>query len=74
MRAGRGSDGPTIITIATWPVLTVVYYRLARREEHEAEMLFGEAYSRYKASVPMFVRRVGFRWPAEPSPSQRPVN
>ena len=65
---------PTIITIATWPVLMVVYYRLARREEREAEMLFGEAYSRYKASVPMFVPGIRVRWPAEPSPSERPVN
>jgi len=37
-------------------------------------MLFGEAYSRYKASVPMFVPRILVRWPAEPSPSERPVN
>lgn len=43
---------PTIITVLTWPVLLVVYYRLARREEREAELLFGAAYARYKASVP----------------------
>lgn len=46
---------PTIITVATWPVLIAVYYRLARREEGEAEILFGEAYWRYKAAVPMFI-------------------
>lgn len=50
---------PTIITIATWPLLITVYYRLARREEREAEERFGEAYRAYRAEVPMFVPRVG---------------
>ncbi len=56
---------PTIITAATWPVLLFVYYRLARREEREAEAMFGEASIRYKASVPMFVPRIGHRHPTE---------
>ena len=50
---------PTIITVATWPVLMVVYYRLARREEREAEARFREAYVAYRAQVPMFVPRLG---------------
>ncbi len=50
---------PTIITIATWPVLLTVYYRLARREEREAEARFAEAYQAYRARVPMFVPRLG---------------
>lgn len=49
---------PTIITAATWPVLLFIYYRLARREEREAEAGFGDAYRRYRARVPMFVPRV----------------
>ena len=36
----------------------VVYYRLARREEREVEARFGEAYTRYRAVVPMFVPRL----------------
>jgi protein-S-isoprenylcysteine O-methyltransferase Ste14 len=50
---------PTIITIATWPLLLTVYFRLARREEREAEALYGEAYRVYRARVPMFVPRLG---------------
>ncbi len=50
---------PTIITIATWPVLLTVYYRLARREEREAEARYGEAYRVYRGRVPMFVPRLG---------------
>lgn len=50
---------PTIVTVATWPVLLGVYYRLARREEREAEGRFGEAYLAYRAWVPMFVPRLG---------------
>jgi len=56
---------PTVITAVTWPVLFLVYYRLARREEREAEALFGEAYFKYKASVPMFVPRIGRGCPTE---------
>jgi protein-S-isoprenylcysteine O-methyltransferase Ste14 len=60
---------PTIITIATWPLLLTVYFRLARREEREAEALYGEAYRVYRARVPMFVPRLG-SWP-EPRWSER---
>lgn len=46
---------PTLVTIAMWPILTVAYYRLARREERELEALFGKAYRRYRARTPMVV-------------------
>jgi methanethiol S-methyltransferase len=59
---------PTIITATTWPVLLVVYSRLARREEREAEAQFGDAYRRYRARVRMFVPRLG--GPVEPSTAE----
>ncbi len=65
---------PTIITALTWPLLMVVYYRLARREEREAEVLFGEAYTRYKESVTMFIPRIGVRRPVEPCGADRPLS
>jgi len=46
---------PTIITAAMWPILMLMYYRLARREEREMEMEFTEKYTEYKQRVPMFV-------------------
>jgi protein-S-isoprenylcysteine O-methyltransferase Ste14 len=58
---------PTIITALTWPVLLGVYYRLARREEREAEIVFGDAYSHYRSSVPMFFPRIGLGRRTEPS-------
>ena len=50
---------PTIVTVATWPALLLIYYRLARREEREAEAQFGDAYRAYRARVPMFAPRLG---------------
>jgi protein-S-isoprenylcysteine O-methyltransferase Ste14 len=38
--------------------LIAVYYRLARREEREAEAVFGDVYRAYEARVPMFVPRL----------------
>lgn len=45
---------PTLISIAMLPILVVMYYRLARREEREMESRFGSQYIAYKQGVPMF--------------------
>jgi protein-S-isoprenylcysteine O-methyltransferase Ste14 len=50
---------PTLITVAMWPVLLVTYYKLARREERQAEASFGEAYREYRRATGMFVPLVG---------------
>ncbi|OPY93741.1 isoprenylcysteine carboxyl methyltransferase [Bradyrhizobium sacchari] len=52
---------PTILTLAMFPVLTVMYVKLARDEEHEARTEFGEAYARYAAQVPAFFPHLGRR-------------
>ncbi|MDO8726833.1 MAG: isoprenylcysteine carboxylmethyltransferase family protein [Candidatus Methanoperedens sp.] len=46
---------PTIITLVMWPVLVVMYYRLAKKEEKEALEAFGERYEDYKRHTPMFL-------------------
>lgn len=46
---------PTIITLAMWPVLILMYYRLAKREEREALEAFGDRYEEYKQHTPMFL-------------------
>jgi len=48
---------PTILTLVMFPVLVVMYVRLARREESEAIAAFGDAYLRYMNAVPAFVPR-----------------
>jgi protein-S-isoprenylcysteine O-methyltransferase Ste14 len=46
---------PTILTLGMFPVLTVMYVKLARTEELDARTAFGDAYARYAAEVPGFI-------------------
>jgi len=48
----------TISTILLWPILAILYYRLAKEEEKRMEEKFGEEYQRYKSKVPMFIPRL----------------
>jgi protein-S-isoprenylcysteine O-methyltransferase Ste14 len=50
---------PTLITLVMFPILVAMYVRLARREEREALVQFGDAYVRYVAVTPAFVPRIG---------------
>ncbi|MEX2643158.1 MAG: isoprenylcysteine carboxylmethyltransferase family protein, partial [Acetobacterales bacterium] len=49
---------PTILTLAMFPVLLIMYWRLALREEREVETEMGDAYRRYAARVPRFWPRL----------------
>jgi protein-S-isoprenylcysteine O-methyltransferase Ste14 len=51
---------PTIPTLIMFPVLVIVYSRLARREEREAFERFGELYAQYAQNVPRFIPRIGW--------------
>jgi len=46
---------PTILTLAMFPVLVVMYVRLAKAEEREAIAEFGDAYRSYAETIPGFV-------------------
>jgi protein-S-isoprenylcysteine O-methyltransferase Ste14 len=48
---------PTLLTLAMFPVLVIMYLRLARQEEREVRAAFGEVYDRYAARVPAFLPR-----------------
>lgn len=48
---------PTIATLAMFPVLVLIYRRLAIREERDVRATFGAAYERYAKSTPRFVPR-----------------
>jgi len=50
---------PTLLTLAMFPVLVVMYVRLARHEEQDALREFGEDYRRYVEDVPAFIPRWG---------------
>jgi protein-S-isoprenylcysteine O-methyltransferase Ste14 len=50
---------PTIITLALFPVIVLVYVRLAHKEEKEMISRFGPAYRDYMQQVPMFFPRWG---------------
>lgn len=60
---GMLAEWATIPLLLMWPILVVVYYRLARREEAEMQKEFGQAYVWYKQQTGMFVplpwRRIG---------------
>ena len=50
---------PTILTLIMFPILVFMYVRLARYEEREARVEFGEAYTRYETNTPAFFPRFG---------------
>jgi protein-S-isoprenylcysteine O-methyltransferase Ste14 len=50
---------PTLLTLVMFPVLVVMYIRLAISEEHEAEREFGQVWRDYAAHTPRFVPRFG---------------
>ena len=46
---------PTLVTLVMFPILTITYVRLARREETEVRAAFGAAWDEYAARTPRFV-------------------
>ncbi|WP_346926995.1 isoprenylcysteine carboxylmethyltransferase family protein [uncultured Arthrobacter sp.] len=59
--AGFLLQWPTLLTLLMFPVLVVVYLRLARKEERLMESEFGDAYAAYRGQVPGFFPRFGHR-------------
>lgn len=52
---------PTLVTLAMFPILVFMYGRLAKREEREMLIQFGDEYRRYTEMVPGFFPRLGRR-------------
>ena len=50
---------PTLLTLAMFPVLVVMYARLSRSEEVEMERRFGDEWRRYASRTPRFVPGFG---------------
>jgi protein-S-isoprenylcysteine O-methyltransferase Ste14 len=49
---------PTIPTLVMFPILVIVYVRLAKREELIAQEEFGEEYVQYMLSTPAWIPRI----------------
>ena len=49
---------PTIFSVALFPVIVLVYWLLARREERRVLQEFGDEYRAYMRRVPMFFPRI----------------
>jgi protein-S-isoprenylcysteine O-methyltransferase Ste14 len=53
--AGFLVQWPTLLTLAMFPVLVVMYVRLAKQEEKETRATFGNIYDIYASQVPAFL-------------------
>ena len=49
----------TISALLLWPILILLYVRLARIEEQEIESKYGDSYRQYKERTPMFLPKLG---------------
>jgi len=58
---------PTILTLAMFPFLVVMYLRLARAEERHAVETFGDLYRQYAAVTPVWIPKLGSRQVGSPS-------
>ena len=52
---------PTLLTLAMFPVLVLMYVRLAISEERDSEKAFGQAWRDYAEVTPRFIPRRGRR-------------
>jgi hypothetical protein len=46
---------PTILTVAMFPILVIMYVRLARTEEKAVCAEFGDTYQNYVSAAPRFI-------------------
>jgi protein-S-isoprenylcysteine O-methyltransferase Ste14 len=60
---------PTVLTLAMFPVLVVMYVRLAISEERDSEAAFGDAWREYAAVTPRFIPHVSKTSRARPAGS-----
>ena len=55
--AGFLFQWPTLVTLVMFPILVLMYARLAHREEEEALAEFGPAYADYAQEIPRWLPR-----------------
>jgi protein-S-isoprenylcysteine O-methyltransferase Ste14 len=57
---------PTILTLAMFPFLVLMYVKLARAEERDAVETFGDVYRQYAAVTPAWIPKLGSRQAGSP--------
>ncbi len=62
---------PTLLTLLMFPVLVVMYVRLAGHEEREVRTEFGDAYDRYAARTPAWIPHLSALWHSDKQDSWR---
>jgi protein-S-isoprenylcysteine O-methyltransferase Ste14 len=67
---GMMLDWLTLPLLIMWPLLGIIYYRLARREEQEMVQEFGDSYRIYMAQTGMFLPRLIHGAQHTPRPAQ----
>jgi protein-S-isoprenylcysteine O-methyltransferase Ste14 len=55
----------TLPLLIMWPLLAIIYYRLAKKEETDMEVEFGRKYGEYRRKTGMFLPRLWTGRPAE---------
>jgi protein-S-isoprenylcysteine O-methyltransferase Ste14 len=68
---GMLCDWATLPMLIMWPIMAVLYYRLARKEEADMEQEFGAQYQVYKSRTGMFLPRL---LPARPVGKASPLS
>lgn len=58
---GMMFEWATLPLLVMWPILAVLYYRLARKEEADMEQEFGQAYRAYRQHTGMFLPKLNAR-------------
>lgn len=48
----------TLSLLIMWPLLMIIYYRLAKKEEADMEVEFGRQYAEYRRTTGMFLPRL----------------
>ena len=49
---------PTLLTLLMFPILTYMYFRLAKKEELEVEKVFSQTYREYAMQIPAFIPKL----------------
>lgn len=56
---------PTLLTVIMFPILVIMYWRLAKSEESDSNLKFGAAWRYYEARVPAFIPKWNSKFKSE---------